>query len=358
MKDVFYQSESKNFTNALEFWKHINTTDENFSFHLYENQFKSVDWTKEPIDSVEILCSMRAKQIRDKYDYVRIWYSAGRDSHHILKTFLENNLRVDELLIMDWSILKRFETDASIAYKSAVDTFTSYGIPLPKITIFKTEKEQYNRFFCKDFYLKYGAYSTNYNFNLNHYPNIIQAFPELTDGRGKLCEVYGFEKSKIHMDDDGKFYFQMNDKNFNQGLGHADNSEWFYLSGDLPELAIKQSHIIMNFLTSTFGKTLLKHQVREFQEGRSSYDLFASVLKRGPKISHQTGGGVNKTFGFNHNQYSEIFYAAKIGNWPALKHYNEYLNYTTILNQGYSQKYWEFDSNSFAGVITPKYYLT
>lgn len=358
MDNVYYQAETKNFTNALEFWEHINVTKESFHFHLYDTKFSEADWSVEPDRTMAHLCQWRAESIREKYDHVRIWYSAGRDSHHILKTFLDSNLKVDELLILDWSIMDRFKTDATIAYDTAVTTFKQYKKPLPKVTIFKPDQYEYDQYFHKDYFLNGDGYGTNYNFNINHYPNIIKFFPELSEKRRNICEVFGFEKSKIHMDDDGRFYFQMNDKNFNQGLGEANNLEWFYLSGDHPELAIKQSYLIMKFLKNTFKKTLTVNEVDHFQESRSSYDMFASILGRGSKISEQTGGGVNKTFGFNHNQYAEIFEAAKRNKWTALTHYHDFITHITILNEFESNEFWQPENQSFAGVPTQKYYLS
>ena len=355
MKDVYYAAKTKNFTNAIKFWEHVSRNNEEFYFHLYDTQFSEFDWTQEPSESFDELCATRAKMIRDKYDYVRIWYSAGRDSHHILKTFLDNNLRVDELIIMDWSIMARFATDATIAYETAVKTFNEYNQPLPIISTFTPGEKEYNQYFSKDWFLNYGAYGCNYNFNINHYPSVVQAFPELAL-RKNHCEIFGFEKSKVHLESDGRFYFQMNDKNFNQGLGHTDNLEWFYLSGDLPQLAIKQCHLLVNYIEDNLWVN--DNNIRSFQENSTDYDKFATVLNRGPMISHQTGGGVNKTFGFKSGQYSEIWDAAVKGNWTSLEHYQDFVAHVRWLRGLADDKFYQEQNCSFAGVPTKKYYLT
>ena len=47
--------------------------------------------------SLESLYRERAQQLRDKYDYLILHYSGGSDSHNILMTFLNNNIKLDEV---------------------------------------------------------------------------------------------------------------------------------------------------------------------------------------------------------------------------------------------------------------------
>jgi hypothetical protein len=354
MKKVFYKAETQNFTNALKFWDHVIRNNEAFHFHLYDEEFSAQDWKTEPSETFNELCIQRAKMIRDKYDHVRLWYSAGRDSHHILKTFVENNIRIDELLIMDWSIMPRFATDATIAYETAIKTYNEAGVMIPIISILKPGKDEFNAYFQKDWFLKYGGYGCNYNFNLNHYPSIVEALPDLAL-RKNHCEVFGFEKCKVHLDENGKFFYMMNDKNFNQGLGNQDNLEWFYLSGDLPKLAIKQCHLLINYAED---KNLSSDYFSSMQETQMMYDEFAQVMARGSSISHQTGGGVNKTFGLHSDRYTEIFTLATNESWKSLEHYRDFVYHLGQLSNLKDNKFFEYDTFSFAGVTTKKYYLT
>ena len=47
--------------------------------------------------NLEALYRERAQQLRDQYDYLILHYSGGSDSHNILMTFLNNNIRLDEV---------------------------------------------------------------------------------------------------------------------------------------------------------------------------------------------------------------------------------------------------------------------
>lgn len=67
---------------------------------VFNDQFlNAVDWTKEPEESLQTLYLKRAREIREKYDYVVISYSGGADSTNIVRTFLDNNLFIDEILV-------------------------------------------------------------------------------------------------------------------------------------------------------------------------------------------------------------------------------------------------------------------
>ena len=49
--------------------------------------FDSYNWTVEPAESLVQLYQRRAQQIREKYDYLVLFYSGGADSHNMLQSF-------------------------------------------------------------------------------------------------------------------------------------------------------------------------------------------------------------------------------------------------------------------------------
>jgi hypothetical protein len=59
--------------------------------------FGLYDWTTPCALSLKELYRQRAQQIREKYDYVVIWYSGGADSFNVLDSFLSNGIKVDEI---------------------------------------------------------------------------------------------------------------------------------------------------------------------------------------------------------------------------------------------------------------------
>lgn len=61
--------------------------------------FDKYDWSVEPLFSLDYYYDKRAREIREKYDYVAITYSGGADSHNMLLSFIRQDLLVDEILV-------------------------------------------------------------------------------------------------------------------------------------------------------------------------------------------------------------------------------------------------------------------
>ena len=68
-----------------------------FNYNIYSDQAKRPRLNV-PLD---ILYRERAQQLREQYDYLIIAFSGGSDSDTILKTFLDNNIKIDEVWV-DW----------------------------------------------------------------------------------------------------------------------------------------------------------------------------------------------------------------------------------------------------------------
>ena len=71
------------------------------SFYFYEEQYDKLDWTKEPTESWDEICYERCITLRQKYKKLSLFYSAGRDSHHILKCFYYFNIPLDEIVLLN-----------------------------------------------------------------------------------------------------------------------------------------------------------------------------------------------------------------------------------------------------------------
>ena len=64
-----------------------------------DDAYSNIDW-RIPIDeSLPNIYRRRALQLREKYDYLVLYFSGGADSTNILNTFLENNIFLDEIVM-------------------------------------------------------------------------------------------------------------------------------------------------------------------------------------------------------------------------------------------------------------------
>jgi len=66
---------------------------------IYNDDFFSqYNWTHEPAESLNQLYKNRAKEVKETYDYVVLYYSGGYDSANMLHAFLDNGMYPDEIL--------------------------------------------------------------------------------------------------------------------------------------------------------------------------------------------------------------------------------------------------------------------
>lgn len=226
-----------------------------------ETVFSSHDWTKEPIESLRELYRRRAQQIRNKYDYVVIWYSAGPDSDNIVHSFLNNGIKVDEIV-------------SYINYEGSgeKDNFMNneiYKVAHPQIES-KFKKLQPDLKYrvvdasqsIVDHFETFGTdwvYLQNTMFNPNNAsrPSLRYLVPEwkkMIDAGKRVVFVWGVDKPRLYIVD-GKYCLRFLDivdtcvSPQQQSIPKpGEFDELFYWSPDLPEIPIKQGHIVKNYL--------------------------------------------------------------------------------------------------------------
>ena len=69
-------------------------------WHFNDKVFDQFDWSIEPAESLQDLYNHRAREIRERYDYVILMYSGGSDSQTVLDAFLKSNLHIDEVIVI------------------------------------------------------------------------------------------------------------------------------------------------------------------------------------------------------------------------------------------------------------------
>jgi len=230
------------------------------SFHLFDETFDRLDWTVEPRESWNSLLRRRAEQLRSAYDYVRLWYSGGSDSHTMLLAFLDNDIHVDEIAMYRCSPIDDFSGPGSSETNEVALPFVESireRIPKTKITLLDIGREQYERVYLTDEWLEFAnvmrfrPYSRKYDYLF--FPELLRPAEE---GRSH-CDVAGWEKPRMEMRD-GQFYASFWDRQISGDIG-SPFTEFFYVTPRFPELQLKQCHLLKNWV---------KENCRSFKESR------------------------------------------------------------------------------------------
>jgi len=227
------------------------------------NVYAQQDWLVEPETNLRDLYRLRAQQLRDCYDYIRAEVSGGGDSTTVIFSFLLNNIHLDEIIFRypksgsETVPLNSMDTkcentlsEYEYAARPLLNWITT-NYPKTKITIHDysadmlvdEDRDESWVYSAKEF-LQPG--------HVTKFPNYKTIDQRILADKGKrICVLYGIDKPKLCIKDDRWYlYFIDFQANYaNPDVGDYDNitNEYFFWTPDLPEIGIKQAHVVRNW---------------------------------------------------------------------------------------------------------------
>jgi len=94
----YYQVGPEYFEHKVPALLRATETAQHLEWNFNREEFDKVNWKQEPQESLWKLYTKRAQQLREKYDYLILSYSGGSDSKNILDVFLQNGIKIDEIV--------------------------------------------------------------------------------------------------------------------------------------------------------------------------------------------------------------------------------------------------------------------
>lgn len=227
-------------------------------------QFSAYDWTVEPTESLKELYQRRARQIRERYDYIVLWWSGGADSYTMLRAFVDAGLFVDELATFhnyggdgDWDSYLNSEVKRMAMPVAQEILSNSPNTKFRLVELSDLQKNLYdkdgNRF---DFLYKANAvFSPNQLARTRYIRETEKDYQDLFAQGKRVCFVWGMDKPRISYELDGRYAIRFVDILDNcvnpetQRLNRPwENDEFFYWSPDSKDLLCKQAHVIVRYL--------------------------------------------------------------------------------------------------------------
>ena len=223
------------------------------SFYFYEEEYDKLDWTQEPTDTWDQMCLDRCMQLRTTYKKLSLFYSAGRDSHHVLRCFYHFNIPLDEIVLLNLktSPIRQDELIRFI-YPQVQEFLRSY--PNTKVTTVDVGPDEFDNYFSDDWLEKPASALVHGYFqptNFSFYVKQIMHADEPSHG-----VILGVDKPRIVIEN-GKYYSTMLDKTLETHLSDIPNVELFYYAPAMPELHLKQSWMTLNHIERMYGAKLL-----------------------------------------------------------------------------------------------------
>lgn len=260
----FYQVGDFKTYSKVEAIELANKTGNKVHWNFNDAEFTNFDWTIEPPVSLKQLYQARARQIRERYDYIVLWWSGGADSYTMLRAFVDEGLFVDELA-----------TFHNMGGDGSWDTYLNSEVKQVAIPVAEKilESSPNTKFRLVD-HLDYQAdlfdkddnkfdfiYKANAVFSPNQQSRryIREKEKDYLDlfAQGKrVCFVWGMDKPRV-TNINGKFAIQFVDivdnsvNPLTQTLDRPwENDEFFFWSPDARELLSKQGHIVKRYLNN------------------------------------------------------------------------------------------------------------
>lgn len=238
-------------------------TNNDVNFYYNNDVFSQVNWKTEPQESLESLYQARAQQLREKYDYLIISYSAGSDSHNLTQSFIKNNIKFDELYVYyadHYNINKNLDAQNTEILNAGINVINWCNNNNIKVT--------YDNL-CN--YLPLCHLDLNWIWHND--PTFMISTPlreqsmrlrkdwrKKVDSGQSVAIVIGAEKPRLYRHHN-KWITTFIDviNSYNWPDYHTDFNgivlEAFYATPDLPELIVKQCHILKNHIQSNFNVT-------------------------------------------------------------------------------------------------------
>jgi len=282
-RQPYYTVGSKIVLRADEVFKEHARTGLPFEFHPGLSFLSSLEWKTEPPESIPELRRQRALQIREKYDNVILMLSGGTDSTPILRTFVENNIPLDQIKIGvndTWADLRNKEHNEIIE-------------PLLKKYLQENNYETKVSVHIAPAFLEDHAHAwevwedgsipilTPTGFTASMKNNVLRLDQESSNS----CLIFGREKPTVIVHNDEWCWISLDKMLFCQETNLNNEFlpvEEFYLTDDFPQLQIKMAWVLARFLEKvTHGEkdkaALVQLQSRTgalYQTGCAALGLF------------------------------------------------------------------------------------
>jgi hypothetical protein len=224
-------------------------TDPNAYYSLGE-KFDNYDFKRNnPVSgqSVEFL-ERRIRQLREKYSYIRLWFSGGKDSTLALATAIKHNIHIDEIVIYrrfckngaGW--LSEFHQSREIE-GSAIKYLTENKSNLTntKVSFIDVDDKEFSAPFRDPLWY---TYTNEYFFSITYTPNMFYrylnpAFKILSEPENRVDLCGGGAPAVWQNQTTKNWYFCFSDTNFvtvHSSPNGSSQYEDFLTSDDMPEL--------------------------------------------------------------------------------------------------------------------------
>ena len=250
----FYKVGDKTFDNKNHAIYESTCTNSPMVWNFYDNVFDNISKTqlhtlgKIPLND---WYKLRAQQLRDTYDYLILNYSGGPDSHNILMTFLNNNIKLDEIHVKYSNSVDSKIYIPNTSIKQAENIYSEWNyvikpvleklsITHPKIKIDVHDVFENPLTLNEDSFLQAPSHFIG-AFELLRQQSYSSSIDIYRDKGKRVADIYGIDKP-IMAYKEKSMYMLFNDITVSVGGNRHPNIELFYWTPDMPQIPFEQAY--------------------------------------------------------------------------------------------------------------------
>ena len=290
-----YTVGDKIITNSILAFLEKSKTGLPIKWHYYDDIWKNFDKSLLGRTKLKELYKQRAQMLRDSYDYLILQYSGGSDSHCILQAFLQNNIKLDQVMVKQpFNLINQKIHNPNVIDTSARNQLSEWDYVIkpdleyiskyhPDIEIklidwldgvtadsFKDDKFQSHR----------GLYFMSYILKHPEYSNNDIEIKLIEQGK-KVGVINGVEKPVL-LAKDNKAYTTFPDKPMvliPPTLTNPYGTEYFFWTPDFPELALERAYQVFLWFKRNPQYQDLLYKPKWIGRHTERWDKYSELIK-------------------------------------------------------------------------------
>jgi hypothetical protein len=266
----YYVCNGKEFISKVDACIYSEISKKPIEWKFLDEFYKPYHWDVEPEATLDQLYDLRARELREKYDYIILSFSGGSDSNNMVESFIRQGLHIDEILtnhlstaaakttVHDENRIEATNFHAEHDLQALPRLRELYNrIPKTKITVLDvsdTLVDTMKSTFEDERWVLHGSdhLSISYQFRTNYtyFAEIKKRF----DAGKRIGFILGADKPNTYLDGND-LYVVFADRvanlpNLSQHNKEYDNIslEFFYWAESTAPLVCKQAHVIKRWL--------------------------------------------------------------------------------------------------------------
>lgn len=224
------------------------------SLWLNDDVLARIDTRVEPEPSLTELYHRRARELRERHDYIVLMYSGGADSHQVLRAFLDSNTHLDEVRTryplgclsgVDVTPNPRHDLGLLFEYRlAALPGLREVARRSPRTRVNVVDTTSLYVDGLREDWLPAVDDFFRLNGGLYHAFRAMSEVDELRrEELRSACVVTGADKPRLVFGDTVSFEFDDGGLSGRQHVGEDYEAEMFYWG--CPEIVVKQCHVTL-----------------------------------------------------------------------------------------------------------------